>query len=1050
MNTCVSDKAFRLLMAEEALTEITALVRSVMEEELAKGDDMDDSLVSECVDFLIAAESERNDAFRLLIPLVSCEQLLGKIEKEKIRKLSRVAKLALYTAIIVSLLFTTNAVVAAISGYNFLETVATVLHQQLAEDEAAADEVPENAVQVVTQQAETTTVASETTVEPDTAAYEPAKSVKQVAVRQASPEITTTEGANDTVTTTQKVSEAVTEASCHVVRVVGEGPTKRWYTTDDTTLSTGGLALRLLYSDGTLSHTYYSTDAVIKTLPDFTQAGTHTAVLVIGGIYEYSYEITVIDATPDPPESRRLLRLEMKTPYTDGYLFFIGDTIADGGIGFYACYSDGSREYISYIDHTDEVTLEGLDLAEETVFAQKLTVTYRGVSSSADYTVRRKRTVYNAAFEWNTHPKTLYYKGEPLGYGVGVDTETVLPSLASFQALPASEKTMFGRTFNSEIYWSIEATFQYDYMETQLLPDELDFVGYNPEQEGYQRIDIYYRGTYILSYYVYVYGDSGLIPRTMPSDNLMVGDTATDYVCHAYYTATGNGTVGDSFYSTNGSFDTLTDTETLQPGDREVITMFPDGTEHRYVKYARLPLRAMRSNMNFSQSLIKVPLANVRELPSEIADYRWCFTLDDGRTVEVDPAPYFSGVTNVEGSPLSPHSEISSMFAFLDFDADRRWFDGGHRIDIFCYVYDEGYENAYALTAECSSSRYFGQYDLLRTEDTEFNYQRIMDYRVSAVNNEWELGSRQEVTITGVEYGTAGDYIATFTTEFYGETLTAQRPVRIVEKIYTPTLKIVSDPNVNKTFFPGETISLDGAAFALTDEEGNEMPVDADEVTYSVTRNGSGHRLNSDIKESWFKVSYSYLRSDGKYITGSKDYRLNFEVKNAQFYYDSDRHIIFGSWDATDGADFYQFSLNDKVYTTETNRIVIDQGVDAILQYKNLGMRCGVYRDGQKALGTLTYYRTSGFPLKAYEEPTTEPLTEPTTEPATEPTTEPATAPETVLPTPEEAQTLLQEWNADCFGTADGDNAKFDVTADGVVNAKDYAVLLRQAKKAED
>ncbi len=1033
MNTCVSEKAFRLLLADEALAELTALVRGIMNEELAKDEQMDDGLVSECVDFLIAAESERNDAFRLLIPLVSCEQLLGKIEKEKIRKLSRVVRAALYTAIIVSLLFTTNAVVAAISGYNFLETVAAVIQQQFEEDEAAADEAPDGiTLDEALLPLEKTTAMVAVTDAPTVAPNTDSPSVQRAAAKAAQP--TTT--AAKTAAPTDGGEETTAEEGLHIVRVVGSAPKKTLYSTEDVMLNLGGLALRFLYSDGTLSHTYYSADAVIKVLPDFTQTGTHTAVITVGGIYDYSYEITVIDATPDPPESRRLLRLEMKTPYTDGYLFFIGDTIADGGIGFYACYSDGSREYISYIDHTDEVTLEGLDLAEETVFAQKLTVTYRGVSSSADYTVRRKRTVYNAAFEWNTHPKTLYYKGEPLGYGIGVDTETVLPSLASFQALPASKKTMFGRTFNSEIYWSIEATFQYDYMETQLLPEELVFVGYNPEQEGYQRIDIYYRGTYILSYYVYVYGDSGLIPRTMPSDNLMVGDAATDYVCRAYYTATGNGTVGDSFYSADGSSDTLTDTETLQPGDREVITTFPDGTEHRYVKYARLPLRAMKSNMNFSQSLIKVPLANVRELPSEIADYRWCFTLDDGRTVEVDPAPYFSGVTNVEGSPLSPHSEISSMFAFLDFDADRRRFDGGHRIDIFCYVYDEGYENAYALTAECSSSRYFGQYDLLRTEDTEFNYQRIMDYRVSAVNNEWELGSRQEVTITGVEYGTEGDYIATFTTEFYGETLTAKRPVRIVEKIYTPTLKIVSDPNENKPFFPGDTISLDGAAFALIDEEGNETPVAADEVTYSVTRNGSGHRLNSDIKESWFKVSYSYLRSDGKSISGSKDYRLHFEVTNAHFYYDKERHILFGSWDAVDGADFYQFSLGDEIYTTETNSIVMDRNVDALLNNKSFTMRCGVYRNGQEALGTLTYYRTSGFPVKSYVEPTTEPSTEPTTEP------------ENTYPSPEEAQALLEEWSADCFGTADGDKAKFDVTGDGVVNAKDYAVLIRQAKKA--
>ena len=1040
MKNGISEKTVRLLLADSALEELTAVVQAVMDDELARGEQMDAALVAECVDFLIAAEEDRNDAFTLLIPLMSSESFLNGIRRNGGRRTGRAARVLLYAAIILSLLFASNAVLAEFSGYNFLENVAEAIQQSIdAEAEEKTDDSPAlppaDDTALAGEEAPTDTEASEEAV--ITATVQPKKK---------------TAPAGNKVDETVAPPVEETPAEPYIVRVVGNGPDKTVYSTEDTVLSTYGLALRFVYSDGSISPTYYHTDARIVTPPDFTKAGTQRVTLRIGEFYDYTYSITVNEAAHDTPENKRLLRLEVNKEYVNGYLFCLGDTIEDTHIAFYACYSDGSKEYIDYLQHRDEVTLEGLDLSEETVFSKTLTVTYRGVSGSAEYKVRKKRTVYKAAFSWREHPKTLYYKGEPLGYGVGVDTETVLPSLASFKALPKAVITKYGTTYNTELYWSIDAEFQYDYMETQLLPEELDFVGYNPQQEGYQRIDIYYRGTYLLSYYVFVYGDSGLIPAVMPNDNMMAGDTQTDYSCRYYYTATGGGSVEGGTQFVGSSADTVADADNLQPGEREVTTVFPDGTSYCYKKYARLPLNKMKSNMDFSESLLKVPLANVRELPEELRDYRWLFTLEDGSEVTVDPAPYYVGVTEFHGTPLTPHDDISSMFGYAEYDADRRFFEGGHRVGILCYTYNVGFENAYSLTVECDSSYYFGQCDLIRADKTESFYKTFMlTFRVSAVDNEWGISQyRDNLTISGVDYGVLGDYTATFTLRFYGETLTAQRPVKVVEQIYTPTLRLVSDPNSSKRFVPGDIFDADRATFAMTDESGSETPVSADAVAYHITKNGSGCRLGDDMADGYFTVSYSYLRDNGKYVTCTQSYRIDFAVNNAHFYYDRARHIVYGSWDAVDGADFYEFTVGSETYTTDTNAIIMDRNVDEILKLKQIKMRCGAVRDGITVRGTVMYFTTPNFTARPYEEPTeptTEPATEPTTEPATEPTTEPTTQPEAL--TPAEAKALLSEWSSDLFGKADGDTARFDVTHDGVVNAKDYAVLLRQAAKAE-
>ena len=506
MNTLVSKNAFNLLLADETLDELTLLVRSVIEEELSKDENMDDTLVSECVDFLIAVQSEQDEAFRLFIPVVSCESFISRMEMKKIKKLSKTTRAALYAAIIVSLLFTTNSVVAAISGYNFLESVVEVIQQQFNNDTV----YNEDASTVPRQN--TAPKKSNKTVEPS----KPESQTAIIATTQQSAESSNSNAVNElpqakqTTTENQEtVSEKAKEneqknETVKIVRVVGSAPTKRTYSTNDTVLDIDGLSLRFVYSNGTLSRTFSSADAVIKTLPDFSSAGTQTAVLTIGGIYDYSYDINVYDAKPDSPESRRLLYLEMKTPYTNGYLFYLGDALEYCGIGFFAHYSDGSKEYIDYKEHSDEIKIEGLNLTEETVVPQRLKVTYRGVSTEELYTVRKRRTVIKAAFRYNTHPKIHYYKGEPLGYGVGVDTDTVIPSLASTKSLPRSHwESLLKRYVDSDLVWDVEVRFQYEDTDTQLFAEDLNFEGYNPQQEGYQRIDVYYRGTYILSYYIF-------------------------------------------------------------------------------------------------------------------------------------------------------------------------------------------------------------------------------------------------------------------------------------------------------------------------------------------------------------------------------------------------------------------------------------------------------------------------------------------------------------------------------------------------------------------
>ena len=370
------------------------------------------------------------------------------------------------------------------------------------------------------------------------------------------------------------------------------------------------------------------------------------------------------------------------------------------------------------------------------------------------------------------------------------------------------------------------------------------------------------------------------------------------------------------------------------------------------------------------------------------------------------------------------------MFAFVNFDMDRRYFKDGQRITVFCYVYDEGYKNAYTLTVECSSSRYFGEYDLLTADDTEFNYQRNMSYYVSAVDNEWTLSSTQEVNISGVEYGIIGDYTATFATVFYGEELTAQRPVHIREKIYKPTLKIEYDPNDIIKAFPGDEVSIDGATFVFTDEGGKETLLNADEITYKV--NDDGHFIPGEMQKDYYNITYSYLRSNGKYVTLKKSYKMDFSLagKNIEFFYDQKKNIVFGNWDAVDGAEVYEIILFDETYISNSNSVVCDRNID-LKKSKKISLRCGIIRDGKTLWGPKAYYSTNTFKKKSYEE---------TQE-------ETKALAESDFPSSQEAQILLEKWDVNCIGDVDGENSEFDVSNDGVVNAKDYGILLNQINK---
>ncbi len=144
--------------------DIAKELNAIIDRELSKDvSQMDTALVDECVNALIELESEKDNNFAIMIPMVAPKEYLHRIQPQKkinFKNMNVFARAALVAALLASTTYTANAAIEMITGTNIIAEVGNNLHGKLVEWGLIADDAEE----ILTVENELTT--EETTTAP--------------------------------------------------------------------------------------------------------------------------------------------------------------------------------------------------------------------------------------------------------------------------------------------------------------------------------------------------------------------------------------------------------------------------------------------------------------------------------------------------------------------------------------------------------------------------------------------------------------------------------------------------------------------------------------------------------------------------------------------------------------------------------------------------------------------------------------------------------------------------------------------------------------------
>ena len=556
----------------------------------------------------------------------------------------------------------------------------------------------------------------------------------------------------------------------------GTLPRDVYYTTNDTKLNIGDLRIRFIYSDGTYSNLFTSRDTLIIQNADFTKLGEQTVILRIHNEYSISYQITVTAAD---------VYREIKSIYVDSnniHEFSIGDRIEDINFTIRVTYQNNKSEYFNYFDVKDEVSIFGFDSSKATLETKLMKITFKGHSYSVNYTIITGKTVLRASFGENpeTMPKFLYYKGEPLGVGKGIAADSVIPTLAS------SQNTEYSGTRNRDVFSGDGWCIYFKYLEKQYSgfyneemeqawSDEVEIYGYDPYQEGYQLLDVYYEGYYLLSYTVFVYGDEGYVPADRPYDTIEYdSETLSSYKSTYFYNSLGNGKL-EFVKAESGrkiGYKTNAHLESENIGINSVIMTFPDGKEYRY--RTRYLYDVERAALIYPENTKFCPMIKAEELKNYSFDqFKVKLTLTNGEEIFL-PVSDFKQSYLFSGRKLNLLEEnLKSLFVYKVFYSDLNMISGPIELKVPCYVYSEGYEDAYSLSVFLR--------DVPLTVDADEEYFKTWSFAyLSSVDNDIDINT-SDLIIKGVQWGTAGEYAAEIMYNFNGEMLKTDIDITITE-----------------------------------------------------------------------------------------------------------------------------------------------------------------------------------------------------------------------------------------------------------------------------
>ncbi|MCM1114509.1 MAG: bacterial Ig-like domain-containing protein [Clostridium sp.] len=801
--------------------------------------------------------------------------------------------------------------------------------------------------------------------------------------------------------TTQKSERTVTG-------VRGTAPTKLVYTTADTAIDLRGLKVRAVYSDGTYSSEYNYKDAVVLTKVDFSLIGEQQVTVRIADLFNYTFTIMIEDIKQD--DDIASIRLQ-----SSSYHFYIGEDPDYSNINIFVTYHNGKEEYKKYIENQDDISVIGIDTSRQTLgYANAFTVYYKGHSVSARYTVESRNTVLKVEYDTNRgrntyYHKFLYYYGEDLCLGKNYPDEDALLNLKSTNTMIDGSTThddlLTGTNWRFKVYWSGNTGFVCKYYE----PSELDFYGYDPYTIGYQSVDVFYEGTYLTSIVVFVYGDSGYAPTKIPQTTVTFGSEEEDLKTGHWLKCLGDGQLtceesyndiideycakydkySDEYYAAvkeahkdprytfiRGLTSGAVLENANEAGWQNAVVKLPTGETYSYKVCHAYQIASYK--MNYDSAFIKV---NIQDFANKsFDDVAFTVNATDGSVINVPASEtsisYYQRYNgdSLSFSEVSPDAQINSMFVQARFTFDRsKYYHESQNATGYpsktIYVYSEGFENAYTSELLFDPDRQ----DTFRTgSDADELLQFGYTFRIHAFDNYFDV-DYEDVKISEIDYSKAGEYNAVFTVDFAGEAITANRTVYIVDAFADARLKIISDPNdAQNALMPGDTINIDGIKLQYTDRKGKVTPLTAEDITYEITRGGSGHIIDSEMQDADIKVTYHYINEWGKEASLDATYRPWGYIPSfyISYRFNATANAVNVSWKPVDGADYYIVTYLGETYTTSGSQVYCNKNLrNGTIYNEPVVVKPVKVVDGNKLIGCGGSSCTANFTISGYVPP---------------------------------------------------------------------------------
>lgn len=800
--------------------------------------------------------------------------------------------------------------------------------------------------------------------------------------------VVTYDGASAAFEITLKKTAHKTERT--VTGVQASFPTKLIYTTEDTKLSLDGMRAKLLYSDGSYSDWYYPYDMKIIKNADFSQIGTQTVKVRIADKADFEFEIVV--------KAAEVLVKDIEKISIETSRFYVGDDLSNFYI--YVYYKNAPEEKIYYSDDEESFIVLGLDTSIETLGTSKaFTIYYKGFTVSERYTVVSRNVVMSAQIKpnpyTNLYPKFLYYYGEELGIGRDIYSDGIIPNLKSSQPIDGTHN--FGVITGSD--WTLWVHFSDTFSNgsyTKFVPSQLDFYGYDPYTLGYQLIDIFYDGTYLMSMNVFVYGDEGYAPMQRAEAYTVFGKEEEQLATRCWLKCMGDGVLSydhmlDDLYEKyglnnkdltrkeyNAAYDKMTDDPWYQiqtgrnylyaqlddenkTGWQNATLTLPDGTVYTYRTCHVYEIQELR--VKNAPELLKIKVDDM--VAPDLSKFEFVAKFADGSSgnIPIDDIVYAfcifendeDGITNNtwNGGTITENSPINSAFGDLKFSLDREKYLYRYyyipSIEVFCYK--EGYDNLNLIVEPEYSSDEDTFVIGTSTEDIIKRY----TYKLQSYEN-FTRAQDEQVTLSNIDTDKAGTYESTFTVTLDGKTYSDTRTIYIVESFNNQGFKMTYDANQGKTFIAGDEFDASESKFVYTFKNGKTVDVSPSDVYIKIEVGGKDTTVGENSGNT-IRVRYSY---NG--YNFSQYYSMWGVINSLSFKYDKSKNGIYAYWTEIEDAEYYNVTVAKWIETTREyekytykatkNNILIDTNlVNGANQRISLYVTAVRTKDGKEITG---------------------------------------------------------------------------------------------------